>query len=213
MKVNNSYTYLALGDSYTIGEGLPITESFPFQTMHIFNENKIIEMENPKIIAVTGWTTDELAVGIRAENIEDNTYDFVSLLIGVNNQYRGRTVVEFQAQFEDLLLQAIDFADEKTERVFVLSIPDWGVTPFALEKGMNPEQIATEIDSFNAAVQQICRKHQVRFIDITTSSRIFGKSKYYLVEDKLHYAAHEYGRWANRLAIEMKDQLNHESEK
>ena len=126
--MHHTYTYLALGDSYTIGEGVARQENFPNQTVKLLAGK--LQFQPPTIIAKTGWTTDELKKGIEDFNVAKK-YDIVSLMIGVNNQYRGRSQEEYAIQFEGLLKQAIKFAGRNPSRVFVLSIPDWGVTPFA----------------------------------------------------------------------------------
>ncbi|HEY6064026.1 MAG TPA: GDSL-type esterase/lipase family protein, partial [Chitinophagaceae bacterium] len=148
------YYYLALGDSYTIGERVPPQDNFPNRVYSIMN-NDTVDFQPPHIIARTGWTTDELEEGIVATNNVNplrSTYDFVSLLIGVNDQYRGRSVDNYKPAFEELLKKAIRYAGNKAERVVVLSIPDWGVTPFA--EGRDRAQIAREIDAYNAANKQ-----------------------------------------------------------
>jgi lysophospholipase L1-like esterase len=121
--------FLALGDSYTIGERVAKNERWPVQLAARLRAHGV-PITDPEIIAVTGWTTDELDAGIQAAQPQ-GPYDLVSLLIGVNNQYRGRSPEEYQAQFADLLQQAIGLAGGDPTRVIVLSIPDWGVTPFA----------------------------------------------------------------------------------
>lgn len=127
-----NYTYLALGDSYTIGEQVLLSQSFPYQTIQMLRlkapENKFFTA--PEIIAKTGWTTDELLTAIE-QTLFLKKYDKVSLLIGVNNQYRGRTIEEFKLEFTKLLQKAIVFAGNISKNVFVLSIPDWGATVFA----------------------------------------------------------------------------------
>jgi lysophospholipase L1-like esterase len=197
------YTYLALGDSYTIGEGVLLEENFPSQTVALLiktlspAEGTDSGYENPQIIAKTGWTTDELDIAIDAANIS-KTYDIVSLLIGVNNQYRGRSVSEYKTQFDHLLQRAIHFSGNKTKRVFVLSIPDWGVTPFA--DGQDRQQIAAAIDAYNDTAKKICDQHQVVFIDITTSQRADGNKPEFLTADGLHPSGKEYAKWAEKLA-------------
>ncbi|MCW3120999.1 MAG: lipolytic protein family [Flavipsychrobacter sp.] len=190
------YTYLALGDSYTIGEQVPMHDNFPYQAAKLLN-NKKIEVADPVIIATTGWTTDELASSIREHNIQDK-FSFVSLLIGVNNQYRGRSVVNYKEEFTQLLNQAIGFADGKPERVFVLSIPDWGATPFA--EGKDRQKVATEIDAYNAACKEIALAHKCQYIEITGSTREHAQDKDYLAGDGLHPSGKEYTVWAERLA-------------
>lgn len=206
----NAYSYLALGDSYTIGEALDPRDSFPYQAIALLNKEENIEFQEPKIIAVTGWTTDELQEGIQQEGIDGHTFDFVTLLIGVNNQYRGRSADEYAGQFEALLEQAIHFADGKNNRVIVLSIPDWGVTPFAREKEKDPDLVAQEIDTFNNINKGISIRKNVHYIDITFSTRFHGAQDEYLVDDKLHYSALEYKIWAERLSNLIKQQLKDE---
>lgn len=190
------YTYLALGDSYTIGEQVPFQDNFPNQTVALLRQ-KNINITDPVIIATTGWTSDELQAAIREKDLKE-TFSIVSLLIGVNNQYRGRSVENYQVEFLQLLSQAIHFANGHADKVFVLSIPDWGVTPFA--EGKDRAQIALEIDAFNAAAKQITLKHKCHFIDITDSTRANGQKEDFLAEDKLHPSGKEYAIWAERLA-------------
>lgn len=186
-------TYLALGDSYTIGEQVLLEENFPHQTVALLNGKLSI----PQIIATTGWTTDELDAAITAANIT-TTFDIVSLLIGVNNQYRERTINNFEIEFEHLLQRGIEFANNKSTHVVVLSIPDWGVTPFA--DGRDREKIATEIDAYNLVCKIAAQKFNTHFIDITTAQRLDGSKEEFLAADKLHPSAKEYAKWAKRLA-------------
>lgn len=190
------YTYLALGDSYTIGEQVEAKDNFPHQVTAILNKAGL-DVAPPKIIAVTGWTTDELAAAISQENIQD-TFSFVTLLIGVNNQYRGRSLENYQDEYKQLLEQAIGFAGGDTDKVFVLSIPDWGVTPFA--EGRDREQIAKEIDAYNTIKEAMTKAHKCHWLEITESTREHGTDESYLVGDKLHYSGKEYAIWAQRLA-------------
>jgi lysophospholipase L1-like esterase len=188
-------TYLALGDSYTIGEQVLLTESFPYQTVQLLRK-KNIEITAPEVIAKTGWTTDDLNAAIQ-ENIFLKEYDFVSLLIGVNNQYRGRAVEEYETEFNFLLEQAIVFAGNSSTKVFVLSIPDWGVTPFANDRDIS--KIANEIDEYNAACKKITLQHNCTFIDITTSQRTDAHNAEMLASDGLHPSGKEYGKWAKKI--------------
>lgn len=197
------YTYLALGDSYTIGEQVASEDNFPHQATTLLKKNNI-DVAEPVIIATTGWTTDELAASIREHNITD-TFSLVTLLIGVNNQYRGRDLENYKQEFTELLNDAIRFAGNKAEHVFVLSIPDWGVTPFAAEKDAN--KIATEIDAYNAANKEITAAKKCHYIDITNSTRENGTKTDYLAPDGLHPSAKEYTIWADRLAAEITKQL------
>ncbi|RZL34474.1 MAG: SGNH/GDSL hydrolase family protein, partial [Pedobacter sp.] len=141
-------TYLALGDSYTIGEAVSEKESFPFQLAAQLRVAGL-NVSTPKIVAKTGWTTSELQTAIKAENLTTN-YDVVTLLIGVNNQYRSESQAEYKKEFVALLNTAIAFAKGNKKHVFVVSIPDWGVTPFGKASGKSAQTIAKEIDAFNA---------------------------------------------------------------
>lgn len=197
------YSYLALGDSYTIGEQVPMAENFPNQTTALLKK-KHMDVADPVIIATTGWTTDELAASIREHNIKD-TFSFVSLLIGVNNQYRGRTVENYREEYTQLLNQAIAFAGGQAGHVFVLSIPDWGVTPFA--EGKDRAKVAAEIDAYNAAKKEITQSRGCHYIDITPSTRDNGQKKEYLAEDGLHPSGREYAVWAALLADKVAGEL------
>jgi lysophospholipase L1-like esterase len=188
-------TYLALGDSYTIGESVPLTENFPSQTVQLLRKEGV-NINAPEIIAKTGWTTDELQTAINNHHFQSR-YDFVSLLIGVNNQYRGRTVEEYANQFESLLKQAIVFAGNDTSHVVVLSIPDWGVTPFAANN--DREKIAEEIDAYNKINRQISNQYHIHYIDITPGTREANTDNTLLAGDGLHPSAKEYGRWASEI--------------
>jgi lysophospholipase L1-like esterase len=191
-------TYLALGDSYTIGEGVDEAGRWPMQLAQALRDEGI-DLANPRIIAQTGWTTDELDVAInQAEPLGE--YDFVSLLIGVNNQYRGRGLNEYRLQFSQLLERAIGFAGGYVNRVIVLSIPDWGVTPFAQEHPRSAALIGEEIDAFNTAAREICAAAGVAFIDITPVSRANGGEAEMLAADDLHPSAAMYAQWV-KLAL------------
>lgn len=185
--------YLALGDSYSIGEGVPEAGRWPMQLAAALRARGIA-LQDPRIIATTGWTTDELSAAMDAAE-PLGTWDLVSLLIGVNNQYRGRTVDDYREQFSGLLERAIALAGHQPSRVFVLSIPDWGVTPFA--QGRDRARIAQEIDAFNATARHICKALGVAFIDITPTSRDQGGDADMLVADGLHPSAMMYARWVD----------------
>lgn len=190
------YTYLALGDSYTIGEGVPLFESFPCQLVQLLRKKKM-HFHSPEIIAKTGFTTFELAEQILKTSLEEK-YDFVTLLIGVNNQYRGLPLEDYKNEFTFLLHKAIHFAGGKLSNVFVLSIPDWGVTPFAKES--DSEKITNEIQTFNDAAKIIAQKNNVDFSDITSWTSVVSKDASYLAQDGLHYSAKTYAEWALLLA-------------
>lgn len=189
-----SYTYLALGDSYTIGEGVEESGRWPLCLAAALRAEGIA-LDDPRIIATTGWTTDELACAMdAAEPLGE--WDFVSLLIGVNNQYRGRDVDDYVGGFATLLQRAIALAGGRADRVLALSIPDWGVTPFARDSGRGLAQIAAELDAYNEAAREICASLGVAFVDITGISRDGGDAPDMLVADGLHPSAAMYARWA-----------------
>ncbi len=191
------YYYLALGDSYTIGEQVPFAENYPNQVVQSLRK-KGFEFHAPEIVARTGWTTDELQSGIN-NHIFRPAYDFVTLLIGVNNQYRGRSAEEYEAHFSDLLVQAIAFAGNKKERVAVLSIPDWGITPFAAEKEQS--KISQEIDRFNEVNRRLSEAAGVHYIYITGLTREAQNDPTLLAADRLHPSGKEYKRWAALLHL------------
>ena len=188
-------SWLALGDSYTIGEQIPLHESFPYQAVQLLRKAGH-SFYAPEIVAKTGWTTDELN-GHLNQNIFLPKYDLVSLLIGVNNQYRGRNWYEFKIEFMHLLQRAIEFAGGKNENVYILSIPDWGVTPFA--KDSDAVRIAIEIDKYNEQCKVVAEEYKCTYIDITASQRADGNKAEFLAADGLHPNGKEYEKWAKQL--------------
>lgn len=192
-------TYLALGDSYTIGEGVEEVGRYPNQTVELVKKSGL-KFRKPTIIAKTGWTTDELITGINAADIENNTYDLVTLLIGVNNQYRGRDIENYRKEFEDLLRKSIKFAKGNTNHVVVISIPDWGVTPFASERGSDHEKVKNSIDLFNQVNEKISKNLGAHYINITDRYREIGALPEMVVEDKLHPSLLVYEEWAKEIA-------------
>jgi lysophospholipase L1-like esterase len=190
------YRFLALGDSYTIGESVPAADNFPSQALYNLKNDEINFLE-PEIIAKTGWTTGELQTAIDAHDFHP-PYDFVSLLIGVNNQYRGRSVNEYEKEFESLLKQAIHYAGDHADHVIVISIPDWGVTPFA--NGRDRKQIAKEIDAYNEINRTISEKHKAYYLDITPWTREAANDTELIAKDGLHPSAKEYNRWAKKIS-------------
>jgi lysophospholipase L1-like esterase len=189
-----SLSYLALGDSYTIGEGVDAPARWPHQLAAALRADGIA-LQDPRTIARTGWTTDELSSAIDdAGSLGE--FDFVSLLIGVNNQYRGRAVENYREEFAALLDRAIAFAGGHADRVLVLSIPDWGATRFGAGSGRDLAQIARELDAYNAAAREISVARGVAFVDITPVSRARGNEDAMLAEDGLHPSAAMYAEWA-----------------
>ena len=181
--------FLALGDSYTIGEGVDAAQAWPAQLASAMRAAKI-NLGDPCIVARTGWTTDELASGISIAPIEP-PYELVTLLIGVNTQYRGRSTEKYRAEVVSLLAQAVEFAGGVATRVVVVSIPDWGVTPFA--EGKDRAKIGAEIDAFNAINREAAKKAGARYADITAISR--ENHDGWTVADGLHPSAAQYARW------------------
>lgn len=200
-------TFLALGDSYTIGEGVQPRERWPNQLADQLRKEGI-DIADPRIIATTGWTTDELTAGIQRANITD-TYGIVTLLIGVNNQYRGRDIEEYRLEFRGLLQQAIHFAGENPQRVLVLSIPDWGVTPFAASR--DATQISQEIAEFNAVNKAESESAGVAYVDITPISQQAKGDKSLLAADELHPSGKMYQQWIELAAPIVMDLLSREN--
>lgn len=183
---------LSLGDSYTIGESVGEDERWPLQLAAALREQGLPATE-PRIVARTGWTSGELAAAIQQEKPQ-GTYQLVSLLIGVNNQYRGLDIEEYRSQFRDLLEQAIDFAGGEADRVIVLSIPDWSVTPFAA--GRDRALIAGEIDRFNRVNHEETDNLGARYVDVTAISRQAATDRSLVAEDGLHPSGKMYEAWA-----------------
>jgi lysophospholipase L1-like esterase len=189
----NLPNFLALGDSYTIGESVPEEERWPNQLASMLREEGTADLARPDLIAQTGWTSDELMAAI-AERRPKGPYNLVSLLVGVNNQYRGRGAAEYGTEFEALLETAIKLAGGKRERVFVVSIPDWGVTPFA--EGRDRGRIAAEIDAFNAVNFDESVRAGVGYVDVTSVSRRAATESALVAPDGLHPSGVMYREWA-----------------
>ena len=189
--------FLVLGDSYSIGEGVAERDRWPAQLAMALRQVGD-EIEDPRYIARTGWTTDELSAGIDAEEPLSPPYRLVTLQIGVNDQYRGRPVSEFRPQFTRLLERAIGYAGGDASHVLVLSIPDWGRTPFARTQGRDPEQVSRELDAYNAATAEICAAHGVPWVDITDLTRT-PEGGNEVVDDGLHPSPSMYARWVERI--------------
>ncbi|HET8858368.1 SGNH/GDSL hydrolase family protein [Marivirga sp.] len=189
-------SYLALGDSYTIGEAVDSDSTWSQLLVTKLNQ-KGIDLKLEKIVATTGWTTDELISAIEKDKeLANNTYDVVSLLIGVNNQYRGYGIKQYEEEFEFLLKKAIQLAGKKAENVFVVSIPDYGVTPFVKKNNKNAELIGKELKLYNQIAQNISNDYGVMFFDITPISLKAVWDKTYVAKDELHPSAKMYEEWA-----------------
>jgi lysophospholipase L1-like esterase len=186
--------FLALGDSYTIGESVDVSERWPVQLVKALNEDGG-DFADPLIIATTGWRTDDLKKAIIDANTSDD-FDMVSLLIGVNNQYQGKSAVNYAPEFEDLLKMAIGLAGGDETKVFVVSIPDYGYTPFGKA---NQEKISEELDEFNSINRKITEKHGARYIYITDISRRGLTDPELVATDGLHPSARMYAEWVARI--------------
>lgn len=195
-RAQKTLNFLALGDSYTIGESVPLHQSFPYQTVQLLRK-KGIPVHAAEMFAKTGWTTDELMVGIK-NTLFENNYDIVTLLIGVNNQYQGKDADVYAIEFDALLKMAIAFAAGNKKQVFVLSIPDWGVTPFA--EGKDRKKIAVEIDIFNSINKKITEARGIAYISITEGTREAASNPQLVAEDGLHPSGDDYARWAEKLS-------------
>jgi lysophospholipase L1-like esterase len=205
--------YLALGDSYTIGESVDTGERYPEQVRRLLAENDHLTCGDPEIIAVTGWTTGNLLKALSAARPAGMAngsakgrpvYDMVSLLIGVNNQYQGRSQAEYREQFGLLLQKCIRLAGDRPERVLVLSIPDYSVTLFARRRGLDTTLIAAQIDSLNRINYELARAYKVNYVDVTGESRKAAADPSLIAADGLHFSGKEYGVWARMMEPVMK---------
>lgn len=197
-------SYLALGDSYTIGESVAPEDRYPAQVMRALCAQGYSCGEQPDIIATTGWTTGDL---LRAMALDKPAtgYQAVSLLIGVNNQYQGRSQEEYRTEFTELLKQAIGLAGGKPAHVLVLSIPDYSVTPFA--EHSDTAYIARQIDSFNLINARIAAEFHVNYLDVTAESRKAAGDRSLVAGDGLHFSGKEYGVWAGLMMPVLKEMM------
>lgn len=202
----NQINYLALGDSYTIGESVNENYTWPIQLkFKLIYSNKGIPVDSVKIIAKTGWTTEDLLN--RINNLEiNNNYDLVSLLIGVNNQFRGYNINIYEKEFEELLVKSIYFAKSISNNVFVLSIPDYGVTPFGKQR--DSEKIKSEINMYNEINFNISKKYGVMYFDITDISRLAEFDSSLLAKDMLHPSKEMYSLWVEKIADQIIENLS-----
>lgn len=189
-----AYSFLSLGDSYTIGEGVSENYRWSVQLADMLRKDGK-DVGNPDIIARTGWTTAELQDAIKTSG-NQKTYDLVSLLIGVNNQYRGQSQDQYRIEFRELLQTATKFAGGNAAHVFVLSIPDWGISPYAA--GQNKTKIGQEIDQFNAISEDECQKAEITYVDITLLSRSAAGDDSQFASDGLHYSGKQMKLWAEK---------------
>ena len=190
----NEHTFIFLGDSYTIGESVEVKQNFPYQLIKKIEKASGKKFE-PTIIAKTGWTTGELIENIKLKNIND-PFEFATLLIGVNNQYRGMDIEIYKKEFEFLLQKAIAYAKD-VSHVFVISIPDWGCTPFA--KDRDQQKIRQEIDAYNQINRNFASKQACNYIEITSGGRIRCNAAKFLADDGLHPSSAEYDIWSDAI--------------
>jgi lysophospholipase L1-like esterase len=191
--VKKTISYLALGDSYTIGQSVAVSERYPVILAESLS-NSNLTVKDPKIIATTGWTTANLKNGIVNAGIDTNQYDIVSLLIGVNNYYQGRSITEYKKEFTELVQTSINFAHGNKDKVFVISIPDYGYTPFG--QG-NQAQISQGIDQFNAVNKAVVDSMGVQYFNITPISRNGLSDPALVAGDGLHPSGKQYAQWVD----------------
>lgn len=202
LSLENNIRFLALGDSYTIGQGVPVSGRWPEQLADSL-EQRGFTIDTLTIIATTGWRTDNLINAIRNNNLEDKDYNLVSLLIGVNNQFQNRPFSQYVTEFPGLLDSAIRYAGGDASHVFVVSIPDYAFTPFG--QGLDPEEITMELDDYNAFNRQIAEEMGVTYFDITPISRQGLEYPQYVANDGLHPSAIQYTEWV-KLMLETIDE-------
>lgn len=201
--MQKSIRILALGDSYTIGEGVDSAQRWPMQLTQVLRDQGL-GIEEPLIIARTGWTTGDLLAAI-AKADPQGRFDLVTLLIGVNNQYQGRDQETYRQEFRTLLGLAINFAAGDPSKVLVLSIPDWGVTPFAQNR--DQAQISLEIDQFNAINREEAQAAGAHYLDITPNSRQAADDSTLLAPDGLHPSEKMYAAWVELLLPQVEEIL------
>jgi lysophospholipase L1-like esterase len=203
MPQSTSFRYLALGDSYTIGESVAAHERFPYLTAALLRTHGF-SINDPVYVATTGWTTANLLAAIETASL-DGTFDVVSLLIGVNDQYQRLDTAGYRMRFTQLLQKAVALAGNRRNRVFVLSIPDYSATPFVNEG--DKARVRTEIDAFNAINKEVTISYDISYTDITPATREADTDVSLLANDRLHYSAKAHGQWAELVAPAMIEAL------
>ncbi len=199
-------SYLALGDSYTVGEGIDAADRWPTRLAASLRSDGI-PLADPHVVATTGWTTDELQAAIAAQSLAP--HDLVSLLIGVNNQYRGRSLQDYRRQFADLLGHAIWLAGGRADRVLVLAIPDWALTPFGAASGRDRALVSSELQLYNNAARVICDGRGVAFVDISAIYREHAAEPAMLADDGLHPSVAMHALWTDAAVPVAKRLLAH----
>lgn len=203
LDTENPLRFLALGDSYTIGEGVPATQRWPRQLTDSLKVRGITT-DTLNIIATTGWRTDNLLNAISNKNLGSQRYNFVSLLIGVNNQYQQRSFAQYQREFPALLDSAIRYAGGIKSHVFVVSIPDYAYTPYGQQSG-EAATISNELNTYNAFAKHIADSLQIIFIDITPVSRQDLQTPAYVAPDGLHPSGLQYTQWVKLILAQIEN--------
>lgn len=200
---NAKYSYLALGDSYTIGESVAVDKRWPVQLVERLNQRGY-EVAPPKIVAKTGWTTMDLIRGIESEIDVQRDFDLVSILIGVNNQYQNKTLSEFETELNEIFRKAINHSKNLEKGVFAVSIPDYGATPFGAS---NAQEIGMEIDEFNAIFRKVAEEYNVDFYNITPISRQGLENPALVASDGLHPSGLMYQYWVDEIIDKVAEKL------
>lgn len=194
IKETNELTYLALGDSYTIGESVHSSLRWPVQLSDSLRKRGI-PVNHPRIIAKTGWTTGDLLAAMN-KRLKEEQFDMVSILIGVNNQYQGKSIEEYETELREIFLRAINHSKNGSAGVFAVSIPDYGVTPFGKDRA---EEIFREINEFNAVFKKVANEFEVDFFNITPISRRAESDKSLIATDDLHPSGKMYSLWVEQI--------------
>lgn len=196
-------TYLALGDSYTIGESVMETERWPVQLAEQLRDRGY-KMAAPKIIAKTGWTTEDLLRGMENELNIQRDFDLVSILIGVNNQYQGKLISEYEEDLRTIFRKAVNHSKTMEKGVFAVSIPDYGYTPFG---SANQEEVSAEIDRFNEVFRRVADEFEVPFYNITPISREAKENPELVASDGLHPSELMYQMWVDQIVNQVAEKL------
>jgi acyl-CoA thioesterase I len=202
IKEINELTYLALGDSYTIGEGVHSSLRWPVQLSDTLRKRGI-PVNHPRIIARTGWTTADLLTAMD-KRLKEERFDMVSVLIGVNNQYQGRSIEEYEKELREIFRRALAHSKSGAEGVFAVSIPDYGVTPFGADRAA---EISREIDHFNAVFKNVSEEFEIDYYNITPVSKKAKVDRKLTASDDLHPSGKMYSLWVKEIANELGDKL------
>ena len=200
-----SISYLALGDSYTIGEAVDSTHRWPVQLADSLRKVYNLRVDKPQIVATTGWTTNELQHGIEQADLKDK-YELISLLIGVNNQYRGYAFEQFEKEYEALIKWAIQHSVYGASGIFAVSIPNYGVTPFGQARG--EDTIRAELLAYDAKAREICQRFDIPFFDITPISELAKGNSIFIADDQLHPSGIQYSEWVQSFASQVADLIS-----